>query len=187
MTFWSRQLSILLALSLAHHVKRQTGTVPDACYTACSKSNTHSIGLEIISAPLLNANSTSEDNVGIQAQAIGKVPALCDTGGRFELALADCTQCLLDNSGAGNTTQISQLDQYITYCDEQTSDEFASAQSVLASASSVAVALSRSSASLASVEASAESAIGITASSSTQKMSTVPSPTSSRKAILMQT
>ena len=114
--------------------------------------------------------------------------AICPANSIFELALADCTGCINNNSIGVNDTKGVQLDleQFTAICNG-TSEELISAQAVLSSVTSQEAALSQSSASLASVLASENSFLGMTSSSSTLKTSKVLSSGCLEKAILMQT
>ena len=191
MTFWSRHLSILLTLSSTTHVKRQANnvTVPADCQRYCSKSKyafcrprNHRVALAETQVLILRRRRCS-CSCSVLWESLFYP---CAANSSFQLALADCTNCLQSYSNAVNVTEISDLDQLIAVCNG-TSEELISAQAVLSSVTSQEAALSQSSVSLASVLASENSFLGITSSSSTLKTSKVLSSGWLEKAILMQT
>ncbi|KAI1207719.1 uncharacterized protein F4807DRAFT_434362 [Annulohypoxylon truncatum] len=72
---------------------RASDDVPAACYNACN-------------------------NAYLEAQRIGKQPALCAADSDFSTYLQSCYNCVEENGGS--ETSLSQLDQFVDYCNATT-------------------------------------------------------------------
>jgi hypothetical protein len=86
--------TIIEAPTQAVRARQAQTSVPAACYPWCN-------------------------NCLLEAQAVGKSPALCVPGSAFEIDMNDCEQCIAyhKSDGAGTFVQIApQFQQFINYC-----------------------------------------------------------------------
>ena len=86
--------TILEAPTPAVHARQAQTSVPPACYPWCN-------------------------NCLLEAQAVGKTPALCASGSAFEVDLSDCEQCIAYHKSDSSGTYVTiapQFQQFINYC-----------------------------------------------------------------------
>lgn len=86
------------------------------------------------------------DDAYVQAQFVGKSPALCNANSSFEVGLTDCTDCVELNKSTANITGelLLNLSLYTDYCNQEAD------QAILQSAASAGSSLSSVSVSAAS-------------------------------------